>query len=68
MKPKFLGFLICFLLGLSVGFGMAYLYDQTRDPPRLARTEIFEVVFPDGTDQRLSYAEVERESVELRQL
>jgi len=67
MKKRFLGLLICFALGLSVGYGLAYLDRQTR-VPRLQRTEVFEVVFPDGTDQHLSYAEVEREREELRRL
>lgn len=67
MKQRFLGLLVCFLLGLSVGYGLAYLDDQTRIP-RLERTEVFKVVFPDGTYQHLSYAEVERDREELRRL
>jgi len=59
--------LVFFVVGLAVGYGLAYLDGQTR-VPRLEPTEVFTVVFPDGTFRHLSYAEVERERAELRLL
>jgi len=69
MQRTFLGFVICFLGGLAVGYGLAYL-DHQASVPRLEldRTEIFELAFPDGTSERLSYTDVERERTELKHL
>jgi hypothetical protein len=67
MQRRFLAFLFCFLIGLSVGYGLAYLDHQAR-VPRLQSTEVFEVLLPDGTSQHTSYAEIDRERAELRQL
>jgi hypothetical protein len=58
---------VSFLLGMGVAYGLVAL-DRHARIPRLARTDIFEVVARDGTVLRLTYAEIEREREEFRQL
>lgn len=67
MRRTFLGFLLFFAAGLALGYGLSYLDGQTRIP-RLGPTDVFEVAMPDGTYRHLTYAEVERERADLRQL
>jgi len=67
MRSKSLGFLLSFLAGLAVGYGLVFL-DREATVPRLESTDIFQVVLPDGTYQHLSYAEIEREREELKRL
>lgn len=67
MKRTLLWFLAFFAAGLAVGYGLAHLDRQAR-VPRLGPTEVFRVVLPDGTYRHLTYAEVERDRTELRQL
>lgn len=52
---------------MGVAFGLVHL-DRQAKVPRLERTDIFEVVSPDGTILRLSYAEIERERQELSEI
>ena len=67
MHRKTLGYLLIFLAGLAIGYGLFRL-DEQADIPRLESTEIFEVVMPDGTVQLASYPEIERERQELKQV
>ena len=67
MQRKFLWFLGFFSVGVAVGYGLSYLDGQTR-VPRLGPTDVFKVVLPDGTYRHITYAEVERDRNELRQL
>ena len=68
MKQRtFLTVFLSFLAGMGVAYGLIYL-DRQAAVPRLERTDVFEVVTSDGTLRRLSYAEVEREREELRDL
>ncbi len=68
MKQRtFLWTLLSFLLGMAVAYGLVIL-DRKASVPRLASTDIFEVVAPDGNILRLSYEEIERERRELRDL
>ena len=68
MKQRtFLWAFLSFLIGMGVAYGLIALDRQTTIP-RLEMTDIFEVVTPDGTVRRLSYAEIEREKQDLRAL
>lgn len=68
MKQRtFLTVFLSFLAGMGVAYGLIYL-DRQATVPRLEWTDIFEVVTSDGNTHRLSYAEVEREREELRDL
>jgi hypothetical protein len=68
MKQRtFLTVFLSFLAGMGVAYGLIYL-DRQATVPRLEWTDIFEVVASDGTVRRLSYAEIEREREELRDL
>ncbi len=68
MKQRtFLWVCASFVLGMGVAYGLVAL-DRYASIPRLEKTDIFEVVAPDGTVLRLSYAEIEREQEELRDL
>jgi len=66
-KRSSLGLLLAFSMGVGVGFGIFYL-DKHASIPKLGSTEVFEVTLPDGTVQRLTYAEIERNREELNQL
>jgi len=68
MKQRtFLWALMSFLVGMGVAYGLVRL-DRKAMVPRLERTQIFEVVTSGGAVLRLSYAEIEREREELRDL
>ncbi len=67
MKRTSLGFLLFFLAGLAVGYGLMFL-DRQAGILRLESTEIFKVALPDGTYHHLSYTEIERDRAELKQL
>jgi hypothetical protein len=68
MKQRtFLAVFLSFLAGMGVAYGLIHL-DRKATVPRLDWTDVFEVVTSDGTIHRLSYAEVEREREELRDL
>ena len=66
-QRTFLWGFLSFLLGMAVAYGMVIL-DRKATVPRLESTDIFEVVDSDGNILRLSYAEIEREREELRDL
>lgn len=66
-QRNFLWVLMSFLTGMGVAYGLVLL-DLKAAVPRLERTQIFEVATSDGAVLRLSYAEIEREREEMRNL
>jgi hypothetical protein len=66
-QRTFLWVFLSFLAGMGVAYGLIAL-DRHTTIPRLEKTDIFEVIDADGTILRLSYAEMERERDELRDL
>jgi hypothetical protein len=66
-QRTFLWVFVSFLLGMGVAYGLVAL-DRHARIPRLARTDIFEVIARDGTVLRLTYAEIEREREDFRLL
>ena len=67
MKQTFLLFLLCFVVGLATGYGLAHL-DRRAEVVTVSPTEVFRVSLGNGTYQHLSYADVQRDRRELDRL
>ena len=67
MRRTTLWIIVSFVVGMGTAFGLSYLYKEASNP-RIESTEVFEVTLPDGTKERLSYSEIERDREEIKLL